>query len=251
MSLSDREIIRKFKIKSTDRILDIGGSMKQREGLSVDTLVDILRPEEVPYTPGGLLARNFVWLDITRDKLPFKDKEFDFCFCSHTLEDLSYPFLVLEEMERVAKRGLIVTPSFGSDIVFSHIDFTDWLTGTRRVPGFGHHKWLFYKKDRIMQIVPKNYAVLYSSEFHITKWFGEEDFEYYWEGKIKYKEIKELDVHALIGLYRKFIQKNRSNIRKGPVLLYLDNPFLYVKEALKFLTKRGYGFTYRKKSLRE
>jgi len=98
-----------------------------------------------------------------------------------------------------------------------------------------------------MQIVPKNYAILYSSEFHITKWTGEEEFEYYWEGKIKYKEIKDLDVHALIGLYREFIKKNRSKIRKGSVLLYLDNPFIYLKEGFKLLAKKGYGFRYRKK----
>ena len=247
MPLSDHEIIKKYKIKTSEKILDIGGSMKQRQELNIDTLVDILRPEEAPYTPGKLLAKNFVRLDITRERLPFSDKEFDFCLCSHTLEDLSYPFLVLEEMERVAKRGLIITPSFGSDLVFSHVDFTDWLTGARRVPGFGHHKWLFYEKKGVMQVVPKNYAILYSSEFHIIKWSGEEEFEYFWEGKIKYEETKDLDVHALIGLYREFIRKNRGKIRKGPVLLYLDNPFIYLKGVVKLFTKRGYGFRYRKK----
>ena len=98
-----------------------------------------------------------------------------------------------------------------------------------------------------MQVVPKNYAILYSSEFHITKWSGEEEFEYFWEGKIKYEEIKDLDVHALIGLYREFIRKNRGKIKKGPVLLYLDNPFIYLKGVVKLFTKRGYGFRYRKK----
>jgi hypothetical protein len=101
-----------------------------------------------------------------------------------------------------------------------------------------------------MQIIPKNYAILYSSEFHITKWSGEKELEYYWEGKIEYKEIKDFDAHALIGLYREFIIKNRSKIKKGFVLFYLDNPFVYLKEVFKFLTKRGYGFRYRKKLLR-
>ena len=247
MPLSDQEIIKKYKIKSSEKILDIGGSMKQHQELKIDTLVDILRPEEAPYTPGKLLAKKFVRLDITRERLPFANKEFDFCLCSHTMEDLSFPFLALEEMERVSKKGLIITPSFGSDLAFSHIDFTDWLTGARRVPGFGHHKWLFYGKGGKMQIVPKNYAILYSSEFHITKWTGEEEFEYYWEGKIKYEEIKDLDVHALIGIYREFIRKNRNKIRKGLVLLYLDNPFIYLKEVIKLLIKKGYGFRYGKK----
>ena len=221
--------------------------MNQHKEIIIDTLVDILRPEEAPYTQEQLLAKNFVRLDITKDRLPFKNNEFDFCLCTHTIEDLSYPFLALDEMGRVAKRGLIVTPSFGSDIAFSHIDFTDWHTGARRVPGRGHHKWLFYEKKGQMKVVPKNYGILYSSEFHITGWSGEEEFEFYWKEKISYEEIKDLDAHALIGEYRKFIKENRNKIKKGPVLIYLDNPLIYLKEGIKLLTKRGTGFRHGKK----
>src|SRR5687768_10284392 len=141
MLLTDLEIIKKLKIKSTDRVLDIGGSMRQHEFIKIDTLADILPPEEAPYWPTKLSANKFVKVDITKSKLPFKDKEFDVCLCTHTLEDLPSPFLVIEEMSRVAKRGLIVTPSMGQDMVFLPIDYTDWLTGARRVPGHAHHKW--------------------------------------------------------------------------------------------------------------
>ena len=146
-------------------------------------------------------------------------------------------------MSRVAKRGLIVTPAFGSDIVFSHIDFTDWATGARRVPGQGHHKWLFYKKGKTMMVVPKNYPLLYSSEFHFVNWRGEEEFEYYWEGKIDYNEVQALNFHSLIREYRNFVESNRNNLKKGTVLLYLDNPYYFIKEELKLLLKKGRGFT--------
>src|SRR3989344_2135249 len=171
--ISDREIISRFKIRPKDKVLDIGGSMRQRDDIRVDTLVDIIAPEEAPYGPSKLRAKNFVRLDVTRDKLPFGDKEFDFCLCSHTLEDLTNPFLVIEEMGRVAKRGLIVTPSMGADMVFSRINFTDWLTGARRVPGLGHHKWFFSNKSGKMMIIPKNYPILYTGEFRFVKWTGE------------------------------------------------------------------------------
>lgn len=128
MSLTDRRIIQRLKIKSRDRVLDVGGSMKQHGELQIDTLVDIISPEEAPYTPSELKAKHFVKLDITHQKLPFENKEFDVCLCTHTLEDLPSPFSAIAEMSRVAKRGLIITPSMGTDMVFSHIDFTNWLT---------------------------------------------------------------------------------------------------------------------------
>jgi predicted SAM-dependent methyltransferase len=37
--------------------------------------------------------------DFNHHPLPYKDKEFDFVYCSHVLEDLIYPFRVMEEMK--------------------------------------------------------------------------------------------------------------------------------------------------------
>ena len=242
MSLTDSELIEKYKVKPTDKILDIGGSMKQHKELKIDTLVDIIRPEEAPYGPSKLRAKKFVNVDIVSQKLPFADKEFDFCLCTHNLEDLPYPFLAIEEMSRVARKGLIVTPSMGEDIVFTNIDFTNWATGARRVPGLGHHKWLFYEEGGKMIVLPKNYPLLYSSQFHFTRWLGEEELEYYWEGNINYTEVNDLDFHQLIGEYKKFAKKNSNKLRRGLVLFYLDNPLMVIRAWLKLLLRRGKGF---------
>ena len=231
-----------FKFKKSDKILDIGGAMKQRTDCQVDTLLDIIHPQNAPYGPTKLLAKNFIKVDLMREKLPFKDKEFDFCFCTHTLEDLPYPFGVIEEMQRVAKRGYIATPAMGQDIIFSNINFTDWVTGARRVPGHSHHKWLFFVKNGVLQVLPKNYGVLYSSNFHFTKWLGSPETEFYWEGKIKYKEVKDLDIHLLIREYRKYINANKNNLVKGTPLIYFDKPIWYVKELVKFFLMKGEGF---------
>lgn len=240
--LSDREIIEKFRIKPSDKILDIGGSMKQHSSLRVDTLVDIISPEESPYKKEKLSAEHFIRVDITKEKLPFKNKEFDFVLCTQTLEDLYNPFLVISEMSRVGKCGYIATPSFGADMVYSHYNLTDWLTGGRRVPGVAHHKWLFYTKNGVMQILPKNYSLLATPEFQITSWFGEDEFEYYWESRIKFREVKDLDFHKLIGEYRSWMKKNSKWIRKGRSLVFIDNPFYYFKELVKILFKKGEGF---------
>jgi hypothetical protein len=244
MALSDKEIIEKFKIKPSDKILDIGGSAKQHRGLKIDTLVDIVSPEESPYQKGKLLAKHFIRLDITKDKLPFTDKSFDFVLCTHTIEDLYNPFLAIDEMSRVGKRGYIATPSLGVDIVYSQYNLTDWLTGGRRIPGMAHHKWLFNSKNGVMQVIPKNYSLLSTAEFQVKGWRGEEEFEYCWAGKIKYRQIQDLNFHELIKHYRGWMKKNLDKIEKGRTLIFIDSPFNLFKELAKLVLHKGEGFKH-------
>ena len=243
--LSDKEIIKRFRVSSKEKVLDIGGSMRQRDEIKVHTLVDIIKPEEAPYGTSKLKAKKFVRLDITKEKFPFKDEEFDFCISSHTLEDLNDPTLALSEMQRVSKRGLIITPSMGADLVFSHVDFTDWLTGARRVPGVAHHKWFFEKKRGRVRIVAKNYPILYTSKFHSLGWKGEEELVFYWEGKIDYKIVDDGNPHRLINEYSDFFERNKKRIKKGRALFFIDNPLLYLRELIKLIFKKGEGFKYR------
>jgi ubiquinone/menaquinone biosynthesis C-methylase UbiE len=240
--LTDKEIITKYKLKPTDKILDIGGSMKQHTDINIDTLVDIVHPKDAPYYPSKLRAKHFVKVDIQSNKLPFKNKQFDFCLCTHTIEDLSWPFLALDEMARVSKRGLITTPSRGEDMVFTQFDITNWMTGGRRVPGVGHHKWFFEKRGKTLYVITKNYPLLYSGEFQFTKWNGPEECRYYWSDDVKYKVAQEIDFHLLIKEYREFVEKNRKYLTKESVLIYFDKPFVILKQWLKLLLKRGKGF---------
>jgi hypothetical protein len=246
--LSDDDIIKKLKITQKDKVLDIGGSMMQHGKIKVDTLVDIINPKDAPYSPSKLKAKKFVQLDITRDKLPFKKNQFDVVLCTHTLEDLYNPFLVIEEMQRVGKRGLIITPSMGADMVFSPLDITNWLTGPRRTPGLSHHKWFFVKKGKSMQIIPKNYGILYSEAFQITGWNGDQEFIHLWKGKIDYEVFPELNIHKLIDFYDDFVTTNRKNIKYARVLKYHDNLINTFKAHLKYLLRKGAGFKYRHQS---
>ena len=240
--LTDQQLIDKFGIKENDRILDIGGSTKQHEVLQIDTVVDIVRPENAPYWQSKLKAKNFVETDITRRDLPFNDKEFDFCLCTHTLEDIDTPFLIIDEMSRVAKRGYIAVPTRGKDSEFSHFNLTDWLSGPRRVPGLAHHQWFFEIIGNKIQITPKNYPLLYTKDFSIVKWSGDEELQFYWENKINYKAFKSVNFHELIKNYRDFMIKNSKMIKRGKPLVFLDNPFFIFKELIKMLLRKGEGF---------
>ncbi len=250
MLLTDEQIIKRLKIKPTDKVLDIGGSMMQHKLISVDTLVDQIKPEEAPYGPTKLLAKNFVRADITRDRLPFSDGQFDVCLCTHTLEDLPTPFLIMDEMSRVAKRGLIITPSMGYDMVFTAIDYTDWLTGARRVPGEAHHKWFFVNDAGNLRVIPKNYAILYTKDFQVTGWSGEKEMEYYWKGEVKYAEFPGFNIHNLIDEYKKFLDRRRSKIKLGTAIVFVDSPYKAVRAWLKVLFKKGAGYKYRDEKIR-
>lgn len=236
--MNDEELIRQFKIKPGDRVLDIGGSLKQHQKISIDTLVDLYHPEKAPYWPSKLKASHFVQLDVTREKLPFADKAFDVCLCTHVLEDLYNPFQIMEEMSRVAKRGYIATPSRGLDMEFSHFNLTDWATGPRRQPGLSHHHWFFENKNNKLSITPKIYPILYTAEFHVTRWSGEKECQFFWKDKIEFDVFPAVDTHAIIKEYRDFIRANQGKIQKGPVLFYLDSPFYIFKECLKYFLRR-------------
>lgn len=240
--LTDQQLIDKFDIKGRNRVLDIGGSTKQHDIIAVDTIVDIVRPEEAPYWQSKLKAKHFVKLDITRQKLPFQDKEFDFCICTHTIEDIDTPFLIIDEMSRVAKRGYIAVPNRGKDTEFSHFDLTDWLSGPRRVPGLAHHQWFFEITGNQLQITPKNYPLLYTQEFSIVEWSGDEELQFYWENKINYKAFESVNFHDLIKNYRDFMRKNSKLIKKGKPLIFLDSPYFIFKELIKLILKKGEGF---------
>lgn len=246
MLLTDSEIVEKLKIKPNEKVLDIGGSMMQHKEIKVDTLADIIHPEDAPYEPSKLLANRFIKVDITREKLPFADKQFDVVLCTHVLEDLPSPFLIMDEMARVAKRGLIVTPSMGFDMKFTPIDYTNWLTGARRVPGEAHHKWFFVKEGNVLKVIPKIFPILYTEEFQVTKWKGGCEMEYYWNGIIKYIEFPGLNTHTLIDEYKRFVDKNREKIEIGRVAYFVDNPINTLKALVKRFLKRGLGYKYRK-----
>lgn len=243
--LSDQQIIKRFRINPKDKVVDIGGSMRQHDQIKIDTLIDLIRPEEAPYGPSSLKAKNFVSCDFTKQKLPFSDNQFDFCLCTHTIEDLNNPLLLLDEMSRIAKRGYITTPSMGKDMVFSHIDYTNWLTGSRRVPGDGHHKWFVKKQKSKLILIPKNYPILYSSNFNFINWSGEPETQYYWEKQIDYQEIKDLNIHKLIDYYQNYVNKNKEKLTKSITVVFLDSPIQYLKAILKLILKKGKGYIYR------
>ncbi|QDV32545.1 methyltransferase domain-containing protein [Tautonia plasticadhaerens] len=86
-----------------------------------------------------------------REPWPFPDKFFDFCTCSHTLEDIRDPLWVCSEMRRVARAGYIETPSMAFE-----------LTRGREagVPvGLSHHFWVVEVDGPTITFHPKLHSL--------------------------------------------------------------------------------------------
>lgn len=94
-------------------------------------------------------GENITLCNVDREPLPFRDKEFDFIYCRHIVEDLHNPYLLLSEIGRVGKAGWIETPSPLAEVARG-IDGT-----SPRWRGFHHHRWVVWEKDGILRLAGK------------------------------------------------------------------------------------------------
>ncbi len=97
----------------------------------------------------NLKNKRVITLDINSEHLPFKDKEFDFVYCRHTIEDLSNPMLIIGEMARVARAGYIETPSPIAECARG----TDGGNAPWR--GYHHHRYIVWTEGNQLHLVPK------------------------------------------------------------------------------------------------
>jgi ubiquinone/menaquinone biosynthesis C-methylase UbiE len=114
----------KFGIRPEDKVLDIGSGTYPFRYSTV--LVDRF-PERTVHRRDDLVTNGkpLVLADIST--LPFRDKYFDFVYCSHVLEHVEDPIKACAEIVRVGRRGYIETPTLAKDMLFAWAD--------------GMHKW--------------------------------------------------------------------------------------------------------------
>jgi SAM-dependent methyltransferase len=86
------------------------------------------------------------------EELPFRDLAFDFVICSHLLEHVRNPARLLKELQRVARRGYIETPSSVHE----------------RLYGNPFHKWLVDVPGGVLRLAPKPEA---RSSDPVQRWF--------------------------------------------------------------------------------
>ena len=105
-----------FAIRPDERVLDIGSGGYP---FPQATVIAEKFLEKSPSRRERLVTHNkpLVVSDISH--LAFRDKAFDFVYCSHVLEVVDDPLKACKEIMRVGKRGYIETPTAGKDTLFA------------------------------------------------------------------------------------------------------------------------------------
>jgi len=88
--------------------------------------------------------------DASSERLPYENKEFDFVYCRHVIEDLWNPINAIKEITRIAKRGYIETPS-------PLCEMTRGVDGGTNPPfrGYAHHRYIVWNDANVLNILPK------------------------------------------------------------------------------------------------
>lgn len=105
-----------LKIKKSYKVLEIGPghNPRRRSDVLLEKFIDTNyhRCGDVKVYPHQVFYHG------VNPHYPFKDKEFDYVYCSNVLEHVDDPVEFLAELSRVAKRGYIETPSITGELLF-------------------------------------------------------------------------------------------------------------------------------------
>ncbi len=108
-----------FNIKPNYKVLDIGSGHLPFPAAT--HLADFSVEENMHGRAGipfkHVLGKPVLHCDV--ENMPFKDKAFDFVYCSHVLEHVQDPISACKELSRVSKRGYIEAPSRAKDLFLS------------------------------------------------------------------------------------------------------------------------------------
>lgn len=173
-----RKVLPGYKVSKHDLVIDIGSGDKPfwRANVFFDNLsLDNLQRS----TYGNTISTigNFINGDIS--KTNFKDKAFDFSYCSHVLEHVERPDLAIKEITRISKAGYIEVPNGIVDLIdpfYSHL----WFVFLDK------NKLSFYRKsEKLHDILNKNSVDYIPLLNKIDKPF----IRLYWKNKINYEII--------------------------------------------------------------
>lgn len=173
-------------INPEDLVLDIGSGDKPF--WRADIFVDLyLEDDQQRFSGSMVYDKKKIFINANVEKLPFKDKSFDFVFCSHLLEHVEHPDRAIKEIMRVGKQGYIEIPRMildGLDPFPPHLWFCDIDNGIL----------LFKRKGNRRNFFLNSIKKFGNSYFHdpLLQFFFIKDFNasficYYWKKVIRFK----------------------------------------------------------------
>lgn len=136
------------------KVLDIGGSAHPWCDKYVDAYVDFI-PVAHKRTFVGDVNAHDVWSEIAKE-------EWDFCICTHLLEDIRSPDFVINKIRGMFTAGFISMPNKHSE--FSHVESKFFL-------GYSHHRWIFTMVDDELRAIAK---------MPVVNFFARRSLWYHW-----------------------------------------------------------------------
>ena len=203
------------ELADTDLVLDVGGWAKPLQ--RADWVLDLM-----PYESRGLYGdpvdpsrerftvETWVQMDMcVHEAWPFRDDEFDFAVCSHTLEDVRDPIWVCHELNRVARAGYVEVPSRLEEQ-------TREISGP--FVGWSHHHWLvdLDEVEEAVRFVFKPHAIHGSDSFSFPPGFvngldhAQRVQALFWTGSFDYEEIVMLTSEELDRYLAEFVEANEQ-----------------------------------------
>ena len=145
-----RRLHKGYGVGPTDLVLDVGSG--QDPSPRANVLCDKFVADSTERHGQAMFAdRPFVIADV--EALPFADGAFDYAICSHVLEHVADPERATRELQRVARRGYVETPS------------ASW----EKVAGFPFHRWMVSVHDGRLVFEAKSRPIV---DPELRQWFG-------------------------------------------------------------------------------
>ena len=143
-SLCKFHLRKRFGKSSGRRVLDVGSGHRPHEDAT--HLVDLL-PEDNTERGNSMKILGRPLVLATVEKLPFKDKTFDYVYACHVLEHAINPASACAELMRVSRAGYIETPSPFYEQGYNY---------PRPDRGWSFHRWfVFVGADDALIFEPK------------------------------------------------------------------------------------------------
>lgn len=184
-SATFREVAKKYflDLKSQNKkIIDVGASMNDWTYPYLDAIVDINPCSTNKLFFQGNITLTDVW-DEVEDYVD-KNGKFDFSICSHTLEDISNPFMVCKKLEKISKAGLIMVPSKYLELNRHEGPYRGWI----------HHRWIWNIENDELVGYPKVNFVDFDSSFDVLEQDKNDNniqIALFWENKIPVRIIND------------------------------------------------------------
>lgn len=135
----DNEVIEYLKQKKF-KVIDVGASANSWSNEVTSAIVDAVNydNENKLFFKGDINS-----FELWQSVLDYVEKhgKFDFSICTHTLEDISNPKLVVSMLNAISNNGFIAFPS----------KYAECPRHSRLFRGWMHHRWIFnYEQDSVI-----------------------------------------------------------------------------------------------------